>query len=116
MDGGSQSNRTLEQRLREIEDRLATLNLIASHPPSADTGADYFTRAVYVEDGSMDLGGGKGANGNVTNTNNSITRPSNKRSSTTVASDALIGTPSFRRSTYERNNSPARAGYTLLPM
>ena len=64
MDGGSQGNRTLEQRLREIEDRLDILNLIASHPPSADTGADYFTRAVYVEDGSMDLGGGKGASGN----------------------------------------------------
>jgi SnoaL-like domain len=64
MDGGSQGNRTLEQRLREIEDRLEILNLIASHPPSADTGADYFTRAVYVEDGSMDLGGGKGASGN----------------------------------------------------
>jgi len=55
---------SLDQRLRAIEDHLAILNLIASHPPSADTGADYFTRAVYVEDGSMDLGGGKGARGN----------------------------------------------------
>ena len=54
---------TIEQRLRAIEDRLEIYNLIASHPPSADTGADYFTRAVYVEDGSMDLGGGKGASG-----------------------------------------------------
>jgi SnoaL-like domain len=54
---------TLEQRLRSVEDRLEILNLIASHPPSADTGADYYTRAVYVEDGSMDLGGGKGAQG-----------------------------------------------------
>lgn len=58
------SSRSLDQRLREIEDRLEILNLIASHPPSADTGADYFTRAVYVEDGSIDLGGGKGAAGN----------------------------------------------------
>ena len=64
MDGGNVPDATLEQRLRAIEDRLDILNLIASHPPSADTGADYFTRAVYVEDGSMDLGGGKGANGN----------------------------------------------------
>jgi len=64
MDGGDIANATLEQRLRAIEDRLDILNLIASHPPSADTGADYFTRAVYVENGSMDLGGGKGANGN----------------------------------------------------
>lgn len=58
------SPRSIEARLREIEDRLEIYNLIASHPPSADTGADYYTRAVYVEDGSMDLGGGKGASGN----------------------------------------------------
>ncbi len=54
----------IESRLRAIEDRLEILNLIASHPPSADTGADYFTRAVYAEDGAIDLGGGKGAQGN----------------------------------------------------
>ena len=55
---------SLEDRLRAIEDRLEILNLIASHPPSADSGADYFTRAVYTEDGVIDLGGGKGATGN----------------------------------------------------
>src|SRR5215469_2920205 len=55
---------TLEERVRAIEDRLAIYNLIASHPPSADTGADYFTRAVYTPDGEMDLAGGKGAKGN----------------------------------------------------
>ena len=32
--------------------------------PSADSGADYFTKAVYTEDGVIDLGGGKTANGN----------------------------------------------------
>jgi hypothetical protein len=66
MDGGDGANQnlSLDARLRAIEDRLAILNLIASHPPSADTGADYFARAVYVEDGAMDLGGGKGAAGN----------------------------------------------------
>jgi hypothetical protein len=63
MDVGA-SNRTLDARLRAIEDRLEIYDLIASHPPSADTGADYYTRAVYVEDGSIDLGGGKGAVGN----------------------------------------------------
>jgi hypothetical protein len=63
MDGGS-AGRALEARLRAVEDRLEILNLIASHPPSADTGADYFTRAVYVENGAIDLGGGKGATGN----------------------------------------------------
>ena len=54
----------IETRLRAIEDRLEILNLIASHPPSADSGADYFTRAVYTPDGTIDLGGGKGAQGN----------------------------------------------------
>jgi hypothetical protein len=57
--------RTLEDRLRAVEDRLEILNLIASHPPSADTGADYFTRAIYVEDGEINLGDGKSATGNV---------------------------------------------------
>ena len=53
-----------EQRLRAIEDRLEILNLIASHPPSADTGADYFARNAYTPDGIIDLGGGKTADGN----------------------------------------------------
>src|SRR5262245_2322684 len=60
----SAPTRSLEDRIREIEDRLAIYNLIASHPPSADTGADYFPRAVYTPDGEMDLAGGKGAKGN----------------------------------------------------
>ena len=46
----------LETRLRAIEDRLEIYNLIASHPPSADTGADYYTSAVYTKDGSFDRG------------------------------------------------------------
>jgi hypothetical protein len=58
------AGRTIEERLRAIEDRLEILNLIASHPPSADSGADYFTRSAYTEDGVIDLGGGKGATGN----------------------------------------------------
>src|SRR5215216_5088824 len=55
---------TIEDRLRAIEDRLEIYNLIASHPPSADTGAGDFARAVFTEDGTLDLGGGKGARGN----------------------------------------------------
>jgi hypothetical protein len=47
---------TLEQRIRAIEDRLEIYNLIAGHPPSADTGADYYTEAVYAEDGVFDRG------------------------------------------------------------
>ena len=47
---------SLETRLRDIEDRLEIYNLIASHPPSADTGADDYTRAVFTEDGVFDRG------------------------------------------------------------
>ena len=59
------SGATLEERLRDIEDRLEIYNLIASHPPSADTAADYYTSAVYTEDGVFDRGEGlDGAMGN----------------------------------------------------
>src|ERR1700734_249256 len=58
-------NRTLEQRIRAIEDRLEIYNLIAGHPPSADTGADYYAEAVYTEDGVFDRGSDlSGATGN----------------------------------------------------
>ncbi len=55
---------TPEDRLRAIEDRLEIYNLIASHPPSADTAADYYTRAVYAEDGVFDRDPHPGGNGN----------------------------------------------------
>ena len=48
--------RSLEDRIRSIEDHLEIYNLIAGHPPSADTGADYYTEAVYTEDGVFDRG------------------------------------------------------------
>jgi hypothetical protein len=48
--------RTLEQRLRLIEDRFEIYNLIASHPPSADTGAGHFTASVWTEDSVFDRG------------------------------------------------------------
>ena len=61
----NETSTSLEARLREIEDRLEIYNLIASHPPSADTGADYYTTAVYTEDGVFDRGEGLlGAVGN----------------------------------------------------
>jgi hypothetical protein len=47
---------TLEQRLRLIEDRLEIYNLIASHPPSADTGASEYTASVWTADGVFDRG------------------------------------------------------------
>ena len=46
----------LEQRLRLIEDRLEIYNLIASHPPSADTAAGNYTASVWTEDGMFDRG------------------------------------------------------------
>jgi hypothetical protein len=51
-----QAQSTLEHRLRAIEDRLEIYNLIAGHPPSADTGAKAYAEAVYVEDGVFDRG------------------------------------------------------------
>lgn len=48
------SEATLELRLRAIEDRLEIYNLIAAHPPSADTGAAKYTLSVWTEDGSFD--------------------------------------------------------------
>ena len=47
---------TLEQRLRTIEDRFEIYNLIASHPPSADTAAGAYTASVWTEDGVFDRG------------------------------------------------------------
>jgi hypothetical protein len=52
----TRGQRSLQGRLRAIEDRLEIYNLIAGHPPSADTGADYYTEAVYTEDGVFDRG------------------------------------------------------------
>ncbi|HAL51289.1 MULTISPECIES: nuclear transport factor 2 family protein [Sphingobacterium] len=56
-------NQTIEQRLRNIEDRLEIYSLLACHPLSADTGADYYTRQVYVEDSVFDRGPLPGAHG-----------------------------------------------------
>src|SRR3984885_11032045 len=59
------TEQTLDQRLCAIEDRLEIYNLIASHPPSADTGAAAYAEAVYAEDGVFDRGPGlTGATGN----------------------------------------------------
>jgi hypothetical protein len=50
------STASLEDRLRAIEDRLEIYNLIASHPPSADTGGKEHVAASWVEDGVFDRG------------------------------------------------------------
>jgi SnoaL-like domain len=62
----TKSARSLEERLRDVEDRLEIYDLIASHPPSADTGADYYTKIAYVEGGELDLGRGAPVVGNET--------------------------------------------------
>jgi hypothetical protein len=51
-------SRSLEDRIRAIEDRLEIYNLIASHPPSADTGGKDHIASCWVEDGSFDRGEG----------------------------------------------------------
>src|SRR4029077_4166862 len=56
--------RTIEDRLRAIEDRLEIYNLIARHLASAHTGADYYTRVAYVDDGQLELARGPAINGN----------------------------------------------------
>jgi len=60
----STPQQTLEQRLRLVEDKLAIYYLIASHPPAADTGNENYYRNAFTADGTVDLGGGKGASGN----------------------------------------------------
>ena len=56
----------LEDRIRAIEDHLQIYNLIASHPPSADTAAQSYIRDIFLEDAVLDLGGSKTASGNTT--------------------------------------------------
>lgn len=50
------ANNSLEDRIRLIEDRLEIYNLIASHPPSADTAAADYTATIWTEDGVFDRG------------------------------------------------------------
>src|SRR2546429_8708263 len=50
------SDRSLEDRIRAIEDRLEIYNVIASHPPSADTGGSDHISASWVDDGVFDRG------------------------------------------------------------
>jgi hypothetical protein len=47
---------TIERRLRAIEDRLEIYNLIAGHPPSADTGNATYAEAVFTPDAVFDRG------------------------------------------------------------
>ena len=49
-------SRSIEERLRIVEDRLEIYNLIASHPPSADTGGSDHISASWADDGVFDRG------------------------------------------------------------
>ncbi len=60
------TTRSLEDRLRAVEDRLEILNLVAAHPPGADTGATEYIRTAWTEDGVFDLGSGGRLNGRET--------------------------------------------------
>jgi SnoaL-like domain len=56
MEATMSTTRSLEDRIRAIEDRLEIYNLIASHPPSADTGGKEHIAASWVDDGVFDRG------------------------------------------------------------
>jgi hypothetical protein len=45
---------TIERRIRAIEDRLEIYNLIAGHPPSADTGNAAYAEVVFTADAVFD--------------------------------------------------------------
>ena len=47
---------TIERRVRAIEDRLEIYNLIAGHPPSADTGNAPYAEAAFTDDAVFDRG------------------------------------------------------------
>lgn len=51
-----ENGRSLEARLRAMEDRLEIYNLIAAHGPSADTGTGCYAEAVFTTDGVFDRG------------------------------------------------------------
>jgi len=48
------NDESLESRLQAIEDRLEIYNLIAAHPPSADTGSGFYSEYIYTVDGIFD--------------------------------------------------------------
>ncbi len=48
-------NRSLEERLQEVEDRLEILNLIAGHPPGADTGDGDYAASYCLEDVELEF-------------------------------------------------------------
>jgi SnoaL-like domain len=54
----AKAKKSVEERLQKVEDRLEILNLIAAHPPGADSGAGDFAASYWIEDGVFDRGAG----------------------------------------------------------
>lgn len=50
-------NRSIEQRLQAIEDRLEILNLIAAHPPGADSASHDYAESFWLAEGTIDTAG-----------------------------------------------------------
>src|ERR1700761_2734137 len=50
----------LEARLRRVEDMLEIYNLIATHPPFADTGAMQYARKLWADDAVFKRSDGQG--------------------------------------------------------
>lgn len=50
--------RSLEERLQAIEDRLEIMNLIAGHPPGADSASRDYSASFWLDEGMIDMGAG----------------------------------------------------------
>lgn len=71
--------KSLEDRVREIEDRLEIYNLIASHPPSADTGSRAHVANAWTADGTFDRGAEFGGPQRQSNSAGGIENPEHMR-------------------------------------
>ncbi len=49
---------SIEERLQAIEDRLEIINLIAGHPPGADSASRDYAASFWTDDGIVDMGDG----------------------------------------------------------
>ncbi len=49
-------SRSLEDRILRIEDHLEIINLIAGHPPGADSASRDYAASFWAKDGTIDMG------------------------------------------------------------
>ena len=52
----AKSQRSIEERLQAVEDRLEILNLVGGHPPGADSASGEYAVSYWLEDGVFDRG------------------------------------------------------------